>query len=127
MACVRSNIGGVVGEFSDLPGCPQIAVSHYVFARDAPKGRGFGQAAHKERLNLMQRLGYDIAICTVVSTNTVEKHILEKNGWSKIHQFKSSKTNNTVELWARSFTPNEPNDDENKTYDYWEESIRRYE
>lgn len=126
---VRSNIGGVIGEFSDLPGCPQIAVSHYVFARDVKTGKGRGQIAHRERLKMMKELGYDKAICTVVSSNPVEKHILDKHGWKKIDEFRSTKSANNVEIWSIDLNQYNPefdvNSPENKTYDAWEKSLER--
>lgn len=123
---IRTNIEGVIGEISDLPGCPQIAVSHYVFMRDGQKGQGKGQVAHKERIKLSQELGYDYILCTVISTNELEKHILKKNGWKKLDSFKSSKSKNEVEIWGRlsfSKTEYDPDSPENKTYDAWERSF----
>ncbi len=128
MRHVRTCINGVVGEISDMPGCPQVAVSHYVFLKDGEKGKGNGQKAHHERLKIMKDLGYDHAIATVVDSNAVEKHILEKQGWRRIDFFTSSKTGNLVEIysiqikeWIDKFNPDSP---ENQTYDYWERSIK---
>ena len=124
---LRTVLNGVVGEISDLPGCPQIAVSHYVFLREGQKGKGQGQRAHRDRLQLMKEAGYDYALCTVIGQNAVERHILEKHGWKPLDSFSSTKTQNSVELWGK------PLKDyvvdrlalENETYDEWERSISR--
>jgi L-amino acid N-acyltransferase YncA len=121
---IRTNIYGVVGEISDMPGCPQVAVSHYVFMKDGKKGEGWGQKAHRDRLSVMRGLGYDHAICTVVNGNAAERHILEKQGWKKVDEFKSSKTTNLVEIWTKSLSEIEYDNAENETYDYWERTLK---
>jgi L-amino acid N-acyltransferase YncA len=127
MKHIRTNINGVVGEISDMPGCPQVAVSHYVFMKDGEKGQGSGQKAHRERLRIMKDLGYDHAICTVVNSNEVEKHILDKQGWKRVDFFTSSKTGHLVEIFTlnlKEYRPVfDPESPENQVYDAWERSF----
>lgn len=95
--------GTSLGAYSltELPGCPQVCVSHGAFLRKKHRGRGYGDYEHTQRLNEVKKLGYDLAICTVVSTNEAQKHILQKNGWHFCISFLSSNTGHVVELWAR--------------------------
>ena len=88
-------------ELEGLPGCRQIVVSTNAFIEEEYRGKGNGNKAHQSRLQLMRELRYDYAICTVVSTNEAQRHILASNGWKKLDEFKSRVTKNTVELWSR--------------------------
>ena len=51
--------GFVFGEIDSLPGCSQIAVSHAVFCAPEARNSSFGKQAHKERLQLLKKLGYE--------------------------------------------------------------------
>ncbi len=85
----------------DLPGNSQIAVSNAAFIHPNQRGKGHGKKVHKEKLNLMIELGYDIALCTVVTSNEPQIRIVEKNGWEKLMQFKSKKTGNDIILFGK--------------------------
>lgn len=95
--------GTLCGSYSltSLPGSPQICVSHGAFIHANYRGNGFGQADHKERLDRIKMLGYDLAICTVNGGNLAQKHILAKNGWTMAKTFHSSNSGHVVELWTR--------------------------
>jgi hypothetical protein len=60
-----------------------------------------GQEAHHFRIKKARFLGYDYMLCTVVSTNTIQIHILDKNGWKELDRFISRKTENTVILFGK--------------------------
>lgn len=98
---MRQNILGVVGELDSLPGCSQIAVSHSVFLPVHHRGDGLGTEANKERQRIaFEELNYDMVICTVDQSNAAQKHILRKNDWEYLTQFRSRKTGHTVEIWG---------------------------
>jgi GNAT superfamily N-acetyltransferase len=86
---------------STLPGCAQVCVSHAAFVLPEHRGKGIGQQDHQERLNLVKDLKYDLVLCTVHSANLTQKHILGKNGWTKLTEFKNSNNGHLVELWCR--------------------------
>ena len=100
---MRFNIQGVIGDITPFPGCGQIAVSHGVFLPEPLRGAGVGLLANNQRQTLVfDTLGYDLMLCTVDETNSRQKHILEKTGWSCLKTFKSSRTGNTLGLWSHS-------------------------
>lgn len=129
---MRYNHNGVISRIDELIGCSQVAVfnSSFVFNKNN-KGKGHGTSAHEERIIEAIRLGYDAAICTVVSTNTAEIAILKKFGWRKVAEFHSSKTDNDVQLWfidlkSLNHVPAyNPNSLEYSQYEAWEKSIER--
>ena len=93
--------GFVFGEIDSLPGCSQIAVSHAVFCNPTARNCGFGNQAHKERLALMKKLGYDFAVCTVDLSNKYQISILEEHDWDLLAEFDSSKTGHEVGIYGK--------------------------
>lgn len=98
---MRYNESGVIGEIDNLPGCSQIAVFHSVFIPAVNRAKGLGAYAHKKRLELAADLVYDVSLCTVNLSNTAQLKILESNGWKKVHEFFSRKTNNNVGIFVK--------------------------
>lgn len=96
---VNEVIGGY--EIDPLPGNGDVAVSHGVYLREGFRGAGLGQRQHEERLANITNQNYMAVICTVREDNEVEKHILTKNGWTKVWGF-PNKDGEKVELWARA-------------------------
>lgn len=88
-------------ELDELPGCPQVAVSHAVFIRPFARGHGYGKAQHTARLKKLSELGFDYVICTVRSDNIREIDILTRNQWKPLAQFMSSASEGSIELWGR--------------------------
>lgn len=129
---MRYNHNGVISRIDELIGCSQVAVfnSSFVFNK-SNRGKGHGISAHEERIIEAIRLGYDAAICTVVSTNTAEIAILKKFGWRQVAEFHSSKTDNNVQLWFidlknfNSVLAYDPNSLEYNQYKIWEKSLER--
>lgn len=91
-------------ELNPFPGCNQIVVSNHAFVREGARGKGVGSSAHQARLQHIKELGYDYAICTVVSTNEPQINILVKNGWVCIGAFHNRETGNMVQIWGRLMT-----------------------
>lgn len=84
-----------------LPGCCGVVVSTNAFVNVNAQGKGLGDYFHKERLELMEELGYSCGLCTVTSENWKEIQILKKNDWKKVHDFLNKRTGNTVEIWVK--------------------------
>src|SRR5882672_4038396 len=101
---MRMNINGVIGTLTDFPGCAQIVVSHGVFNDPRDRGKGRGMAAQGTRLETIEQLGYDYALCTVEEDNAAQRHILEKHGWVKLAHFPSKRTQHIVCLYGRQIT-----------------------
>lgn len=99
---MRFNHDGVISEITSMPGCSQICIFHGVFLSPERRGQGLGKQAHLSRLNEARNLGYQMAICTVISSNTRQKQILTDFGWTFHNWFLSDKTENKVELWSKT-------------------------
>jgi len=100
---MRLKVYEAVGEIDSLPGCTQIAVSHSVFLPKGLRGQSKGTVAgYKRDAYLRDSLGYDYALCTVASSNDVEKRCLITRGWKKLDNFMSTKTDHAVEIWGKS-------------------------
>jgi predicted GNAT superfamily acetyltransferase len=89
-------------ELTPLPGCGQVVVSHASFIYEEKRGKGAGKAAHARRLSVIEKLGYDFALCTVVKGNEAQERILAGAGWKELASFKSSYTKNTVLIYGRA-------------------------
>ena len=90
-----------------LPGCPAVAISHYAYVNPEHRGKGVGQLRHEERLRIAEVAGCGLIICTVNSTNDVEKHILSKNGWDHLTTFRNEHQDSWVELWGKTLDKKE--------------------
>ena len=99
---MRFNNFGVIGEIENLPGCSQFAVFHSVFVPPEERGKGLGTKAHEERLEEARKLGYQVAVCTALETNSAQIAILQNYGWEKVKRFLSNKTGNHVGLWIKT-------------------------
>lgn len=89
-------------ELNSFPGCNQLVVSNHAFVKKHLRGSGRGKLQHNVRLAKAKELGYDCIICTVRRDNAVEKVILTRNNWTKVHEFYNSETEHTIEVWARN-------------------------
>ena len=88
-------------EFTPLPGCNQVVVSHGMFMKPEFRGNGLGKSEQKASLDEMKFLGYDYAICTVRADNDAQKKILLDSGWRQLDSFVSSYTMNGVLIFGR--------------------------
>ena len=92
------NYKGVTSAITPFPGCAyELCISHSVEVPEKKRGKGLGSKAHKKRLKYMRDMpadplsnGWTCALCTVNSDNKAQLKILKKNGWKKIHSFKSN-------------------------------------
>lgn len=96
---MRFSAFNVHGEITTLPGCSQIGVSHAVYSKDP--GKGNGKAANEARQKFMSDMGYDYALCTVDAANARQIAIMEKNGWTHLDGFLSSKTGHSVRIYGK--------------------------
>lgn len=89
-------------ELNPFPGCNQLVVSNHAFIWKDKRGQGLGKKQHEARLAKARELGYNAIICTVRVTNTVEKAILTKYGWTKVHEFLNTESDVTIEIWLKT-------------------------
>lgn len=98
---MRLKTGKAICELTSLPGCAQIVVSHNVFVPLELRKQGYGTEAHSIRLEIIEDLGYDYAICTVDAENEAERKILQRNNWCLLDTFVSNKSNKYIYLYGR--------------------------
>lgn len=93
--------GKVVSRFciSLLPGCGTVAVFHGVVVEEKWRGRGLGSLLHRLRLAAIVEAEVTLVLCTVVSGNTPQIRILERNGWVEGRRFVNNVTGNEVVLF----------------------------
>lgn len=89
---------------TQLPGCCGVVVSNGAWIEGNVRGNGLGDYFHRERISLSEFMGYTVMMCTTVSSNEAENHILEKNDWKKVHTFQNKRTGNTVFIWIKDIT-----------------------
>jgi len=87
-------------EIDSLPSQPQVAHCHGLFVHVEQRGKGLAHALKRHQANMLFELGYDYATCTVCSTNTAQKQVLQTAGWRMLSSFRSRKTGEAVELWG---------------------------
>lgn len=85
-----------------MPGCCGIVVYSGARIHGLQRRNGLGQHFFSEAFQLMEETGYSCSVCTVISSMTAQIHILEKNGWSKVHSFINRRTENEVQIWVKN-------------------------
>ena len=88
-------------ELNPFPGCNQIVVSNHSWIGHKHRGKGIGTHEHQSRLEEIQRLGYDYAICTCKLENAPQQRILEKHGWKLLDSFENRETENKVLIYGK--------------------------
>lgn len=96
------NLGWMSYQLTPMPGCHAVLISHDSWLDKDKQGFGLGDYFHKERLKLAQDANISCMTCTVEEQNKVEKHILTKNGWTKVHTFHNKHTDHEVGLWVKN-------------------------
>lgn len=102
---MRIREGHTIFELDSLPGCSQVVVSHGMFIGPKDRGQGFSKPEGFMRINRMQDLGWDYALCTVEALNTPQIKQLRENDWRYLDCFVSSKTGHNVFIYGRVLGP----------------------
>lgn len=80
-----------------IPECPKVVIFHSVSVDFASRNKGLGTKYHNIRLDIARMFGAKTVICTINSSNVVEKRILQKFGW----QFVANVNPPDTELWSK--------------------------
>jgi len=88
-------------ELNHFPGCNQIVISNHSCIYPEFRGQGHGLALAKEKIAMAKEEGFDYMIATVVSTNTAQLKIMEKNGWTLLDTFFNRESGNEVNIFGR--------------------------
>lgn len=95
---------------SDMPGNPQVAISHNTFIFKPLRGKGLGDYQHKQRLAHIKALGYDMVICTVLESNKAQHKILSNNKWVWVMSFRSSRSDEDIRFYCRQMRGHQAHD-----------------
>jgi predicted GNAT family acetyltransferase len=87
-------------EIDSMPSQPQVAICHGFFVPLHLRGKGLANKLKQHQAQMLSNLFYDYATCTVCSSNSAQKHVLQNAGWRMLSSFRSSKTGDPVELWG---------------------------
>jgi len=88
----------VIFELIAMPGCCGIVISTNCWVLHKLRGCCIGQFLHKLRIEIAKHWGYSILMCTDVSTNKIQNHILAKNNWKQLQNFINKRTENSVNI-----------------------------
>lgn len=95
------NMSGPVATFSlkEFPGCCGILVSYYSEVQEKYRKLGLGKLLLEVRMSAARHMRYGQLSASVLSTNEIEKHLLNASGWIKTGEFRNPKTQNIVETY----------------------------
>jgi RimJ/RimL family protein N-acetyltransferase len=88
-------------ELNHFPGCNQIVISNHSCIYPKYRGKGLGTQLAREKIQVATDEGFDYMIATVVSTNTAQLKIMEKNGWKLLDTFFNRESGNEVNIFGR--------------------------
>lgn len=88
-------------ELNVFPGCNQLVVSNHSCIYPEYRGKGLGAELAQEKIEVAKEDGFDYMIATVLSTNTAQLKIMEKNGWIKLDTFFNRESGNEVNIFGR--------------------------
>ncbi len=83
-----------------VPSQTQIAHCHGFFVKHNMRRRGHGSILKELQMQVLKRLGYDFATCTVDSENKAQITILQQAGWRLLAEFANSKSGGKTQLWG---------------------------
>jgi L-amino acid N-acyltransferase YncA len=89
-------------ELNPFPGCNQLVVSNHATIFKAFRNKGYGARAALHRINMAESLGYDAMIATVKDSNTPQKIIMDRMGWSNVFSFENSETDNLIHVYMKN-------------------------
>lgn len=88
-------------ELNVFPGCNQLVISNHSCIYSEYRGSGLGQRLSEEKIATATEEGFDYMIATVVSTNTAQLKIMEKNDWKQLDVFHNRESGNDVIIFGR--------------------------
>lgn len=93
----------VIGEyeFTSMPGCSRIGISHGLKIYPEFRGKGLSKQTQDIRDNKAKELGYIIILSTTAVGNAAQEHRQEWNCSKKVQWLFNDKTGHDVILYAR--------------------------
>lgn len=94
--------GGVVSfHLTMLPGCCGYLVSHESFVYYEFRRKGIATVLQSIKEEIAREEGYTHMMCTTMASNMSQNRILEKHGWTKVHEGVNGRTNNNLYMWVK--------------------------
>ena len=85
----------------EMPGCCAYLISTNSYVGIKYRNKGIGQFMQTLKLKIAKDSGYPFLFATTVSDNTIENHILIKNGWIRTDEGTNSRTRNKIYTWKK--------------------------
>jgi len=85
----------------ELPGCCGVMVSYHTNIQKRYQGKGLGDFLLDIKERIARDNYYSLLMCTTISDNAVERHLLEKHGFISERMFTNKRTNNTVLMYSK--------------------------
>lgn len=89
---------------SDFPGCCSYLVSHDTLVNYDFRNRGIAQLLQPIKENIARMAGYTFLVCTTITSNEAQNHILQKFGWEKVYENINRRTGNSVIQWMKKIS-----------------------
>ena len=78
--------------------CCGICVSTSAYVHELYRNKDLGTVLNLLRIYQARKQGYGCLMCTDIESNTAQRKILKKNGWTDIHSFINPRTKNKILL-----------------------------
>ena len=96
-AALKDKYWSVLGfNLALLPGCCAYLVSHHTFVEKESQNRGYAKRLQIVKADIAKAAGFSSMLCTVISDNAAEIHILETHGWQRTREIRNRRTGNIV-------------------------------
>lgn len=84
------------------PGCCGATISYNMYVSHSSRGKGLGKLLLKMQEEASLGAGYTTIWATTVPLNPAANHILENMGYTKVYNFTSARTGNTITVWTKN-------------------------
>ncbi len=88
-------------ELNTFPGCNQIVMLNHVCIYPEKRNQGLGAKQCRFYIDKAKELGYDILICTVITSNIPQLKLMAKFGFLELDTFYNRETGNTVKIFRK--------------------------
>lgn len=87
-------------ELYPMINCCGICVSTKAEVRTNFQNKGLGTLLNSLRIDIARECGYGVLLCTDIESNTYQRNILKRNGWTDLLKFVNPRTKNVVYVSA---------------------------
>lgn len=84
------------------PGCCGATISYNMHVSTSSRGKGLGKLLLKMQEEASLDAGYTTIWATTIPLTPAANHILENMGYTKVYNFTSARTGNTITVWTKN-------------------------